>query len=177
MCSVANSYLTLCDPVDCSPSGSSVHGISQARILKWVIYMLTILCFWYFWEFDKHYPSQEGKWLSCIFKTKISEQFAIVWFLSTLNKKKKHSVLVRVTLFFSLPWDYISIERLFLVLLWHSLEREVESMYACTYEIKWSRYYCTYGRENSLLQLIAHQTQWILSFLRLDYDLKGTSIW
>ena len=25
-----------CDPVDCSLSGSSVHGISQARILKWV---------------------------------------------------------------------------------------------------------------------------------------------
>ena len=28
--------LTLCDPVDCSPPGSSVHGILQARILKWV---------------------------------------------------------------------------------------------------------------------------------------------
>ena len=27
---------TLCDPVDWSPSGSSVHGILQARILKWV---------------------------------------------------------------------------------------------------------------------------------------------
>ena len=28
--------LTLWDPMDCSPPGSSVHGISQARILKWV---------------------------------------------------------------------------------------------------------------------------------------------
>ena len=27
---------TLCNPVDCSPPGSSVHGISQARILEWV---------------------------------------------------------------------------------------------------------------------------------------------
>ena len=27
---------TLCDPTDCSPSGSSVHGILQARILEWV---------------------------------------------------------------------------------------------------------------------------------------------
>ena len=27
---------TLCDPVDCSPPRSSVHGISQARILEWV---------------------------------------------------------------------------------------------------------------------------------------------
>ena len=30
------SYRTLCDPVDCSPPGSSVHGILQARILEWV---------------------------------------------------------------------------------------------------------------------------------------------
>ena len=27
---------TLCDPVDCSPPGSSVHEILQARILEWV---------------------------------------------------------------------------------------------------------------------------------------------
>ena len=29
--------LTLCDPVNCSLSGSSDHGISQARILEWVV--------------------------------------------------------------------------------------------------------------------------------------------
>ena len=28
--------LTLCDPVDCSPPGSSVHGIFQAKVLDWV---------------------------------------------------------------------------------------------------------------------------------------------
>ena len=33
---VAQSCLTLCNPMDCSPPGSSVHGISQARILEWV---------------------------------------------------------------------------------------------------------------------------------------------
>ena len=33
---VAQSCLTLCDPIDCSPPGSSVHGILQARILEWV---------------------------------------------------------------------------------------------------------------------------------------------
>ena len=27
---------TLCDPMNCSPPGSSVHGIFQARILEWV---------------------------------------------------------------------------------------------------------------------------------------------
>ena len=30
------SCLTLCDPIDGSPPGSSVHGILQARILEWV---------------------------------------------------------------------------------------------------------------------------------------------
>ena len=30
------SYLTLCNPVDCSPPGFSVQGILQARILEWV---------------------------------------------------------------------------------------------------------------------------------------------
>ena len=33
-CLVMKSCLTLCDPVDCSPPGSSVRGISQARILE-----------------------------------------------------------------------------------------------------------------------------------------------
>ena len=30
------SCLTLCDPMDCSPPGSSVHGILQARIVEWL---------------------------------------------------------------------------------------------------------------------------------------------
>ena len=33
---VAQSCLTLCDPMDCSLPGSSVHGILQARTLEWV---------------------------------------------------------------------------------------------------------------------------------------------
>ena len=28
--------LTLCNPIDCSLPGSSIHGILQARILEWV---------------------------------------------------------------------------------------------------------------------------------------------
>ena len=32
---VPQSCPTLCDPMDCSPPGSSVHGILQARILEW----------------------------------------------------------------------------------------------------------------------------------------------
>ena len=32
---VAQSCLTPSDPMDCSPPGSSVHGIFQARVLEW----------------------------------------------------------------------------------------------------------------------------------------------
>ena len=32
----AQSCPTLCDPIDCSLSGSSVHGIFQARVLEWI---------------------------------------------------------------------------------------------------------------------------------------------
>ena len=35
-CSVTSVMSTVCDPMDCSPPGSSVHGILQARILEWV---------------------------------------------------------------------------------------------------------------------------------------------
>ena len=36
VCIVAQLCLTLCDPKDCNPPGSSVYGIFQARILEWV---------------------------------------------------------------------------------------------------------------------------------------------
>ena len=36
VCLVAQLCPILCDPMGCSPPGSSVHGILQARILEWV---------------------------------------------------------------------------------------------------------------------------------------------
>ena len=35
-CLLAESYPTFCDPIDCSPQGSFVHKIPQARIVEWV---------------------------------------------------------------------------------------------------------------------------------------------
>ena len=43
---VAQSRLTLCDPVDCSPPGSSVHGILQARVLERVAMPFSRGSFW-----------------------------------------------------------------------------------------------------------------------------------
>ena len=69
-CLVAKSCPTLCDPTDCSPPGSSVHGISQARVLEWVAipfcrgssHPRDQTCIWilYHWAtrevFHRHFP-------------------------------------------------------------------------------------------------------------------------
>ena len=39
---LAQSCLTLCNSVDCSLSGTSVHGILQARILEWVAITISV---------------------------------------------------------------------------------------------------------------------------------------
>ena len=36
LCEVAQSCLTLCNPMDCSLPGSFIHGVFQARVLEWV---------------------------------------------------------------------------------------------------------------------------------------------
>ena len=38
---VIQSCLTLCDPMDCSLPGSSVHGILRARTLEWVVILFS----------------------------------------------------------------------------------------------------------------------------------------
>ena len=41
---VTQSDTTLCDTMDCSLSGSSVHGILQARVLEWVAITYSTQC-------------------------------------------------------------------------------------------------------------------------------------
>ena len=53
---VTKSCLTSCDPMDCSPPGSSVHGISQARILEWVTTSFSRGSSW----------PRDQTWVSCI---------------------------------------------------------------------------------------------------------------
>ena len=38
------SCLTLCNPIDRSPPGSSVHGIFQARVLEWIAIAFSDIC-------------------------------------------------------------------------------------------------------------------------------------
>ena len=55
-CLVAKSCPTLCNPMNCSPPGSSVHGISQARILNWVCHFLLRGSSW----------PRDRTWVSCL---------------------------------------------------------------------------------------------------------------
>ena len=41
---VAQSCPTLCDPMDCSLPGSSIHGIFQARVLEWGTIAFSAFC-------------------------------------------------------------------------------------------------------------------------------------
>ena len=60
---VGQSCLTLCDPMDCSLPGFSVHGIFQARVLEWVAIsfargssretQMYRTVFWTLWEREK----------------------------------------------------------------------------------------------------------------------------
>ena len=68
LCMCAQLYLTLCEPMDCGPPGSFVHGIPQARILEWVAMSSSRGSFWprhwtrvpCFGEWILH-PSASGK--------------------------------------------------------------------------------------------------------------------
>jgi len=46
---------TLCKPIDCSPPGSSVHGILQARVLEWVAMSSS----------RRSSRPRDGTWVSC----------------------------------------------------------------------------------------------------------------
>ena len=58
LCTLAHAWLclTLCDPINSNPPGSSVHGIFQGRILAWVAISSSSASSW----------PRDGTWVSCI---------------------------------------------------------------------------------------------------------------
>ena len=77
-CLITESCLTLCDAMDCSPLGSSVHGTSQARILEWVASSFSREAFW----------SRDWTWVSCISCRQIL-QILQTFFLTTAPLGKR----------------------------------------------------------------------------------------
>ena len=60
---MAKSRLTLCNPMDCSPAGSFVRGISQARILEWVAISFLRRSSWPRDRASVSYVSCIGRWI------------------------------------------------------------------------------------------------------------------
>ena len=74
--------LTLCDPMDCSPSDSSIHGIFQARILEWfVIYY----CKGYSKPRDWIHVPYIGRWILYHFATWEAHNLLYVMFAVCLT--------------------------------------------------------------------------------------------
>ena len=67
VCSVAQSCSTLCDPMNCSPPGSSVHGVSQPGILEWVA-----ICY-------SQGPFKPGEWTYVSCMSSIGRQILCNW--------------------------------------------------------------------------------------------------
>ena len=61
---IAQLCLTLCHPMDCSPPGSFIHGILQARILEWVAIHFSRVFSW----------AKDWAWVSCT-----TGRFFTVW--------------------------------------------------------------------------------------------------
>ena len=65
---IAQSCLTLSDPMDCSLPGSSIHGIFQARLLEWgaIAFSNSLLAIQYFLQFllGWHTKGKINKWYS-----------------------------------------------------------------------------------------------------------------
>jgi len=73
---VSQSCLSVCNPIDCSPPGSSVHGILQARILQWFAMPFSRGSSW----------SRDHIWVSCI-----AGRFFTIWATSKVPYTRKDS--------------------------------------------------------------------------------------
>ena len=86
LCSVTQSWLTICNSMHCSPLGSSVHGIFQARILELVVIscsrIVVILC---------------NIYSSAIRYTRWSQYKSLYNFLSTICMHLREVQLILVT--------------------------------------------------------------------------------
>ena len=89
-CLVAKSCLTLCKPRDGSSPGSSVHGISQARILEWVAISFFRVSFW---PKDWTQVSCSGRWILYHWATRDDQKVVQEQDIYTVVKVSCHILL------------------------------------------------------------------------------------
>ena len=93
---VAQSWPPLCDPMDFSPPGSSVHGILQARVLEWVAIPFPRGSSW---PRDRTQVSCPEVRFSTLWATR--EAHSLLW--PFLNLNKKHCLIKRKCIFCDVP--------------------------------------------------------------------------
>ena len=91
---VAQLCPTLCDPIDCSPPGSSVHGILQARILEWVAI-----------SFSRGFYSLRDT--TCISSTEVLKVYNLYWF-----KKKILLMVMSNSDLIQKKWPCLTMEKI-----------------------------------------------------------------
>ena len=90
---VAKSCPTLCDPMDCRLPGSSVHGLSQTRILEWVAISFSGGSFW---PRDRTGVSYIGRWFLyhwAIRKAHTYYKLGHLYFPTDSRQKSKASIV------------------------------------------------------------------------------------
>ena len=85
-CSVAQLCPTLCDPMDCSLPGSTIHEIFQARILEWVAISF----------YRGSFQPRDCTWVSCIigrcFTVWASREVYVKYSKNEWNREKKKNL-------------------------------------------------------------------------------------
>ena len=107
----------LCDPMDCSPPGSYVHGILQARILKWVAI-----------SYSRATPRpRDQSWLSCIIgrflPSESPEKLAGFFTTSATWEAPQRSNYITITFWLLFPLIALWSTRVFShYILWHIVD-------------------------------------------------------
>ena len=96
---VAQSCLTLSNPMGCSPAGFSVHGIFQARALEWAAIVLYLVNQSYPTPSDPMDCSLPGSSVRGIFQARVLEWGAIAFSETYLTYIKMFTCLLRVCLY------------------------------------------------------------------------------
>ena len=114
VCSVAQLCLTLCDPIDCSPPGSSVHGILQARTLEWVAISSSKGSSWprnkpaspaFAGRFFYHWAAQEALFLTRAITNKVVLNIYIQDFLYASLVNSAKSLRRKLDYFTQILWE------------------------------------------------------------------------
>ena len=104
VCLVAQSCLPLCDPMDCSLPGSSIHGILQARILEWVAMPSSRESSWPRDWTHVSYVSCIGRWVLYHWRHLGSPPHGMKWSCSVVSDSLQPCGLYPTRLF--CPWNF-----------------------------------------------------------------------